>query len=230
MSDGLVQFLHRKSPRTEEEKREALLSNPQLGYLRYTDFKAAPGDLVVKPERRGQEARHNMHLRKFEHAKALDAVAVMFVQRRNPEKTYSVLAELKRRGALRPALAGRDERSLAPIVNFVGKHIGDPRFAHLLIPVAQEILGKPIGKFEAISNCLKLRLSRFVRRLAGPAAQLGPHVRGSAEARGPRVEESVTAAAAAGRAGTHPVRVAVLAEAQAEKRGGGAQEGEEGAK
>ncbi len=48
MSDGLVQFLHRKELQTEEEKRTEMLAKPRFGYMRYTDFRAAPGDIVVK--------------------------------------------------------------------------------------------------------------------------------------------------------------------------------------
>ncbi len=89
-----------------------------------------------------KEARHDSHLRRFEHSRALDAALRPFVQKRSPETTHAVLGELRRRGALRAALAGRDERGLAPILNFVGRHVGDPRFSELAIEVAGEILGQ----------------------------------------------------------------------------------------
>ena len=51
MSDGLVQFLHRREPKTEEERRAELLTKPKMGYTRYTDYRPAPGDIVVRPVR-----------------------------------------------------------------------------------------------------------------------------------------------------------------------------------
>ncbi len=52
MSDGLVQFLHRKEPQTEEEKRAEMLSKPRFGYMRYMEFKPSAGDLVLAQVRK----------------------------------------------------------------------------------------------------------------------------------------------------------------------------------
>ena len=43
-----------------------------------------------------KESRHDHFLRKFEYSKALDQVLKLYVQKRYPEYTYSVLRELKR--------------------------------------------------------------------------------------------------------------------------------------
>ena len=64
-----------------------------------------------------------------------------YVVRRTPETTAAVLRELRRRGALRAALAGRDEKGIAPVINFVGRHVGDPRHAEVVIEVAALMLG-----------------------------------------------------------------------------------------
>ena len=43
------------------------------------------------------------------------------VRMRTPEVTVSVMLELIRRGGIRPALAGRDEKSLTAIIRFIQK-------------------------------------------------------------------------------------------------------------
>ena len=53
----------------------------------------------------------------------------------------SVLYELVQRGALKQALAGRDENSIKPIIQFVARYISNPRYTALLIDVGSAILG-----------------------------------------------------------------------------------------
>jgi hypothetical protein len=48
MSDGLVQFLHRRSSANQGREDTALLEKSRFKYLRYTDFSARPGDVVIK--------------------------------------------------------------------------------------------------------------------------------------------------------------------------------------
>ena len=64
------------------------------------------------------------------------------MQKKHPEYTYSILMELKRRQALKTALGGRSEKSIAPIMNYVTRYINDSRFSSLLVEVSNEILGK----------------------------------------------------------------------------------------
>ena len=60
-------------------------------------------------------------MRKFEHSRALDQVLKAYVVSRRPEVTYSVVQELKRRNALRTALAGRNEKELTMVLGYVNK-------------------------------------------------------------------------------------------------------------
>ena len=141
MTDGLVQFIHRKDLGKEREKeRAAFLARPANKYLQYTTFRPKPGDVLVKQEAREKHTHHDRHLRNFEHAKALNSVLLPYVVRKHPEYTYSVLVELKKRGALGTALGGRDEKSLTTLLNFVVKYISDMRFSLILIDVADELL------------------------------------------------------------------------------------------
>ncbi len=97
MSDGLVQFLHRKDPEEKREKeREEFLAKPANKFLQYTTFQPRSGDVIVKQEEKTKETKHDYWLRKFEHSKALDSVLRPYVVRTHPEYTYAVLVELKR--------------------------------------------------------------------------------------------------------------------------------------
>jgi len=96
--------------------------------------------MILKQNCNTKEAKFDTHLRKFEHAKALDEATRPFYRNR-PEVPVAVLAELQRRHALKPALAGRDEKQLARVISFICRYLGDARFAELLIEVASEILG-----------------------------------------------------------------------------------------
>jgi len=49
MSDGLVQFLHRKVvPSIEEREEEKIRRLPSNKYLQFTHFEPLPEDIVVK--------------------------------------------------------------------------------------------------------------------------------------------------------------------------------------
>ena len=113
MSDGLVQFLHRRVPPTlEEREAERLAKAPFHKYRRFTQMPTvSPDDLVVQEDKKAKESRHDHFLRKFEYSKALDQVLKPYVMKKHPDYTYSVLRELQRRNGLRTAIAGRDEKS-----------------------------------------------------------------------------------------------------------------------
>ena len=53
----------------------------------------------------------------------------------------SVLRELVQRDGLFNALNGRDEEGLLPLLQFLVKHICNPRYAALLMGVSEVVLG-----------------------------------------------------------------------------------------
>ena len=136
MSDGLVQFLHRKIPLTiEEREKERVRKSTTQKFRRFTHYETEHDDIIVKEEHKGKESRHDHFLRKFEYSKALDQVLKPYVMKRHPEYTYSVLRELQRRNGLKSALGGRDAKDLLPILNFLHRNISDARFSSFLIEV-----------------------------------------------------------------------------------------------
>jgi len=150
MSDGLVQFLHRRVPPTlEEREAERLAKAPFHKYRRFTQMPTvSPDDLVVQEDKKAKESRHDHFLRKFEYSKALDQVLKPYVMKKHPDYTYSVLRELQRRNGLRTAIAGRDEKSLVPLLQYLHRNITDARFSAFLIEVIDltlELYASTIG-------------------------------------------------------------------------------------
>ena len=53
MSDGLVQFLHRKIPPSlAEREAERLKKKPSHRYLQFTHFETAPDDIIIKEDKK----------------------------------------------------------------------------------------------------------------------------------------------------------------------------------
>lgn len=77
-------------------------------------------------------------LKKFDHSRALD-LALQREQER-PAVIVSLMQELIRRSALQTALAARSDKQLERIVDFVVRHIRDPKFVHVLIDVANALI------------------------------------------------------------------------------------------
>ena len=121
MSDGLVQFLHRRVPPTLEElEAERIAKAPFHKYRRFTQIQTvAPEDLLIQEDKKAKESRHDYFLRKFEYSKALDQVLKPYVMKKYPDYTYSVLRELQRRNGLRTAIAGREGKSLVPLLQYL---------------------------------------------------------------------------------------------------------------
>ena len=137
MSDGLVQFLHRKVPLSiEEREKERIGKNSSQKFRRFTHYQTNDeSEIVVKEDQKAKESRHDHFLRKFEYSKALDQVLKPYVMKRHPQYTYSVLRELKRRNGLKTALGGRDEKALLPLLHYLHRNIGDARFSACLTEV-----------------------------------------------------------------------------------------------
>ncbi|KAJ2740396.1 U3 small nucleolar RNA-associated protein [Coemansia sp. BCRC 34301] len=106
-------------------------------FLRGSANKGADGDLRIEQKRRKGLTDYDQFLRKFEYARALDAV---LSNNRTCLTVVSLLQELVHRDGLSTALAGRDEMSLDPIVRFVAKYIDHPRHTGVLVRVAEVLL------------------------------------------------------------------------------------------
>lgn len=172
MLDGLVQVHKRKEEnvvdgmRTDTKRYKKAKSHK---YLKHTQFTPSPGDQVVAEGTKDIELKHDFLLRKFEYSRALDAVLKPYVARRKPEYTYSLMMELVRREGLKGALAGREEKQLCSVLQFVNRYLADSRFSTMMLHVANlliEIYLPEHGMSSSVDQLftdMKRRLDRELR-------------------------------------------------------------------
>lgn len=174
MLDGLVQVHKRKEETVEDGMRtdtRRYKKSKSHKYLKHTQFTASPGDIVVGEGKKDIELRHDFLLRKFEYSRALDAVLKPYVARRKPEYTYSLMMELVRREGLKGALAGREEKQLCSVLQFVNRYLADSRFTTMMIHVADLLMELYLpehgmsSNVDQLFNDMKRRLDRECRNI-----------------------------------------------------------------
>jgi U3 small nucleolar RNA-associated protein 15 len=116
------------------------------------DFTGEGADIIIE----GNERRKNTKLNKWENAarrgdyqEALDLV----IEANDLAAIYTMLTQLYHRNALRKALSNRTAEQLIPILNWLNKTIGDPKFIRLKADLAMLILdiyGAQMGKSEVV--------------------------------------------------------------------------------
>ncbi|KAG8201703.1 hypothetical protein JTE90_012767 [Oedothorax gibbosus] len=158
MTDGIFSLQHKKPEKTHKEVKP---KNKRFRhYHSYsTDFKPANDDVVVSERKKKISTKYEKHLKKFESSKALDVVLRERVQMNSPEVTVSLMMELIRRGSIRAAMAAREGESLALLIKFIEKYIGDPRFQRVLMDVAfilLELYGPKLGDPQLLKRFQKL--------------------------------------------------------------------------
>ena len=168
MLDGLIQLHKRKIVRIEDgmivnSRRHKRAKNHK--YLQYTQYTPSIGDQIVTDgKHKDIELKHDNLLRKFEYSKALDAVLKPYVARKKPEYTYSLLMELVRREGLTRAIAGRDEKQLCLLLQFLNRYISDNRFSRLCIHVCNIVIDLYLphhGMTSRVDNLLKEMMRRL---------------------------------------------------------------------
>lgn len=116
--------------------------------------------VVLETDRGDHLQLYELHLKKFNYQKALDAA----IATKNPVIVVTVLEELCRRNGLTIALSGRDEITLEPIVSFVGRYFNHPRYASIVVQVAHKLIDiyASIVGFSEIIDELFAKLRREV--------------------------------------------------------------------
>ncbi|KAJ1937893.1 snoRNA-binding rRNA-processing protein, partial [Linderina pennispora] len=120
----------------KQREQKQPLPGSKAYFLRGQSNKGADDDLRIEHRRRRGLADYDQFLRKFQYAKALDAV---LSNNRAGLTVVSLLQELMHRDGLTAALAGRDELTLEPILRFLAKHIDNPRYTNVLATVAESL-------------------------------------------------------------------------------------------
>lgn len=132
-------LVRQNGPSLTQHKRKR---EPRAGtyayFTRGMNVAAATGDFVVSgpPGKKRKLRSFDVALREFRYGDALDDA----LESRIPQVVVAVLEELGKRRGLTIALSNRDEESLEPILSFTVRYICRPRFAALLIGVANKLI------------------------------------------------------------------------------------------
>jgi len=142
MVDGLVSIRrmivdskpsHLKKIRADRERK--MYKEPK----RPNDTQKA--DKIIKDRVKGPGLKKfDVHLRRFDHKKALDDVMAPQMMEKQPELVVAVVTDLLHRRCLYKALIGRPDRVLVRFINFVINHLGEMRFMRPLLMAASTIL------------------------------------------------------------------------------------------
>jgi len=95
------------------------------------------GDLAIAIQKKPKLRQYDKFLKSFQFQNALSAALEM----KTSVITVSLLEELDARGALQVALSGRNEDTLAPLLEFLMKNITNPQYSALLINITNSVLG-----------------------------------------------------------------------------------------
>lgn len=137
MVDGLISV-----QRKEEDIKDTKVQRKKMSYKNAGENTYVSSvDTVVQEEVKETMSKHDTWLRKFQYSKALDSVMLPYVVNKTPHVTVALLQELNKRQGLRQALAGRDGKSLANIIKFLIRYIGNVRFGRVLLHVANVLMG-----------------------------------------------------------------------------------------
>ncbi|XP_053549043.1 U3 small nucleolar RNA-associated protein 15 homolog [Bombina bombina] len=139
MTNGVLNIKHRKREEKKLSQSSVKKRHPRYRvFVKGKDYMPKQDDIFVsKPE---HLRNYDRLLKGFEMSKALDAVLVPGIRLSTPEVTVAVMNELNRRGTLKNALAGRNEKELSTLMLFLLKNLADPRFSHILVNVAEQII------------------------------------------------------------------------------------------
>ena len=122
-------------------------------FTRGMNADAVAGDYVVENQagKKRKLRKFDVALKQFRYSDALDEA----LETRIPQVVVAVMEELGKRRGLSIALSNRDEESLEPILSFTVRYISRPRFAALLIGVANKLIdiyGDVKGQSEMIDE------------------------------------------------------------------------------
>lgn len=145
MVDGLVSI---QKMEEENEKTEKEQIKPKRQH------KTVAIDHEIIDYVRVKDERYDYHLRTYAYAKCLDDVLKGSIMFKTPEVTVSVMQELIRRKGLHRALAGRTQASLAKVISFLMRYIGEHRFSRVLIDVGMILLDVYENKFHEFTGDL----------------------------------------------------------------------------
>ncbi|XP_036702601.1 U3 small nucleolar RNA-associated protein 15 homolog isoform X1 [Balaenoptera musculus] len=139
MTNGILSVKHRKS----EAKKDSLPRRRRPAYrtfIKGKNYMKQQDDILINRPSKKHLELYDRDLKNFRISKALDRVLEPSCAIKTPEITVSIIKELNRRGVLANALAGRDEKEISRVLNFLIRNLSQPRFAPVLINAAEIII------------------------------------------------------------------------------------------
>ncbi|MBZ3873047.1 U3 small nucleolar RNA-associated protein 15-like protein [Sciurus carolinensis] len=139
MTNGILSVKHRKS----ETKKDPLPRRRRPAYrtfIKGKNYMKQRDDILINRPTKKHLELYDRDLKNFRISKALDRVLEPSCVIKTPEVTVSIIKELNRRGVLANALAGRDEKEISRVLNFLIRNLSQPRFAPVLINAAEIII------------------------------------------------------------------------------------------
>ncbi|MBN3300359.1 UTP15 protein, partial [Amia calva] len=151
MTNGVLSVKHKKHP---EESVPAAGKRRRPAYrflVKGKNYVPKQDDLLVSKPVKAHLRKYDKQLKSFQVSKALDTVLEVrgpsvwsssWPWARDGFTSEKAIAydDVKSRGDLCNALAGREEKSLSLLLSFLIRHVVDPRFAPVLVNVAEIIL------------------------------------------------------------------------------------------
>uniref|UniRef100_A0A672N4S1 U3 small nucleolar RNA-associated protein 15 homolog n=1 Tax=Sinocyclocheilus grahami TaxID=75366 RepID=A0A672N4S1_SINGR len=139
MTNGVLSVRHRR----HKKDKETLTSRRRRGpsyqvFVKGKNFVPRQDDFLVSKPVKQYLRKYDKQLKSFEVSKALDTA--LLICDIKPDVTVAVIIELKRRGTLKNALAGRNEEIRGCFCLLFFRHIFDPRFSRPLLMVGDIVL------------------------------------------------------------------------------------------
>uniref|UniRef100_A0A8C9T592 U3 small nucleolar RNA-associated protein 15 homolog n=1 Tax=Scleropages formosus TaxID=113540 RepID=A0A8C9T592_SCLFO len=167
MTNGVLSVKHKKHP--EDRKMVGGTSRHRPAYrvfVKGKNYMPKQDDFLVRKREKAHLKQYDKELKRFQVSKALDSVLKPHVRLKTPEVTVAVIQELNRRGTLKNALAGRDEKGLSILLSFLIRNVVDSRFAPILLTVAEMVLDiymKVVGQSAVVDKQI-LKLQELVEK------------------------------------------------------------------
>ncbi|XP_078660669.1 U3 small nucleolar RNA-associated protein 15 homolog [Branchiostoma floridae x Branchiostoma belcheri] len=140
-------------------------------YGRGGDYRPVVADYSVTHKQKEQLKKFDKHLKTFSSTKALEEALEPCYP---AEVTVGVIEELIRRGSIREALAGRDEKGLELLLTFLCRWTCEEKYCRVLLDVTTLVIdmyASVVGQSEKVDRLLQ-KLLRSVQRETNHQEQL----------------------------------------------------------
>lgn len=142
MNDGTVSIRYKMTKvndvARQRLKQRAAVAGTYRYFVRGKGAQPASDDQLVLAQRAQKLRAYDQYLKAFEYTQALDAALATG----QAPVILSLMEELQRRQGLVPALSGRDEHTLRPLMTFLTRNVANARYAPMLLMVCNLIVDR----------------------------------------------------------------------------------------